>query len=87
MSAVLINLKPFLSGLELNEKARPPEQRRPVPTLTELAAIVGMHRTPFYRIANNRIAKLDLDTLAGIIAELRRRGFEVEISDMLVYRD
>jgi DNA-binding Xre family transcriptional regulator len=84
---VLINLKPFLSSLELEEKAQQPDQRRAVPTLTELAEIVGMHRTPFYRIANNRVSKLDLDTLAGIIAELRRRGFDVDISDMLVYRD
>ena len=58
-----------------------------MPTLTELAEVVGMHRTPFYRIGNNQVSKLDLDTLAAIIAELRRRGFATDIVDMLVYRE
>lgn len=84
---VLINLKPYLSQLELEENTRSPEQRRAVPSLADLSDAVDLHRISFYRIANNQINRLDLDVLAGIIAELRRRGFAADIVDMLVYRE
>ncbi|RMG89292.1 MAG: hypothetical protein D6706_21655 [Chloroflexi bacterium] len=84
---VLVNLKPYLAHLELEERAKPEEQRRPIPTLAELAEVVKLHRLSFYRIANNQISKLDLDVLAGIIAELRRRGFDTDVGDVLVYRE
>jgi DNA-binding Xre family transcriptional regulator len=84
---VLVNLKSYLTDLERDENIKSQEQRREIPTLAELADIVGMHRISFYRIANNQVKKLDLKTADKIISEMRRRGFSMQISDLLVYRD
>lgn len=82
---VLVNLKSYLADLERDEIAKPEGKRRKVPTLAELAEAVGMHRISFYRIANNQVGKLDLEIADSIITELRRRGFPMELNDLLVY--
>ncbi len=84
---VLINLKPYLAHLERDEKAKPESQRLTIPTLAELADIVGMHRISFLRIANGQIKKLDLKTVDKVITEMRRRGFSMDITDFLVYQE
>lgn len=82
---VLVNLKSYLADLERNETARPEKERRQIPTLAELADVVGMHRISFYRIANNQIGKLDLEIADKVIAEMQRRGFPMQINDFLIY--
>lgn len=82
---VLVNLKSYLADLERDELAKPKEQRREIPTLADLADTVGMHRISFYRIANNQVGKLDLGIANQVIEEMRRRGFPMEVDDLLVY--
>lgn len=82
---VRVNLKSYLADLERDENIKPVSDRRPIPTLAELAGIVGMHRISFLRIVNNQVGKLDLETADKVISEMRRREFPMELTDLLVY--
>ena len=71
--------------MQLNgiEAAKLPSQRRDVPSLTELAKITGIHRVTLTNLANNRIKLVKLATLSAVLNELRRRGFDCTITDLL----
>ena len=83
---IFIILKAYLERLEAFERSKPISQRRPVPTMSELAAAIKVHPVTLSNIANNQIRHLNLRTAAAIIDEMRRRGFLMEISDLLAYR-
>jgi DNA-binding Xre family transcriptional regulator len=79
MAKMIIKLRTFLATLE--------DEGHPVPTLTELAKEVGVSRPQMYRIASGKVDNLSLATLAGIISTMRRRGFKMDIGDLLEYRE
>jgi hypothetical protein len=81
-----ITLKNYLESLETFERSKPKEQRRGVPSLRELARDVGIHEVTMNNIANNNIRQLNLDTGAHIISALRRRGFNMDVTDFIAYR-
>ena len=81
-----ITLKSYLDRLEALERSRPASQRRDVPSIGELAKELGIHRVTLSNIANGNIRQLDLETGGRIITALRRRGFEMDVSDMIAYR-
>lgn len=83
--AVLFVLGEYLERLESIERQRPEEKRRAVPTHAELAALAGIGPTPFSRIVRNRTASLRRDLLGMIIYELRGRGFDTSLNDLLIY--
>lgn len=80
-----INLKTYLSNLEAVESTKPKGERRHVPSITELAESIGMHQTSLSRLANNKINQLALGTGDKIITEMRRRGFAMQETDLIVY--
>jgi DNA-binding Xre family transcriptional regulator len=82
-----INLEAYLSQLKAIEKMKPEDQRRKVPTLSELADCLGMHKTSIIRLSNNKVKQLSLETGDKIIAEMRRRGFPMEVGDLIVYHE
>jgi DNA-binding Xre family transcriptional regulator len=83
-----INLNTYLSQLKAIENSKPAGAKRlKVPNITELAEAIGLHQTSLSRIANNRISHLNLEVGNKIIDELRRRGFEMRVTDLLVYRE
>lgn len=82
---VLFVLGEYLDRLKALEQQRAEGDRRDVPSHSELAALVGMDPVPFSRLVNNRTASIKRDTLGVIIQELRRRGFAVELADLLQY--
>lgn len=84
---IYIDLKAYLNNLVVTERLRPESKRREVPSLAELAKVVGMHRISFLRIANNQVSKLDLEKAGAIIKEMRRRGFPMEVGDLLKFQD
>src|SRR5689334_23363675 len=84
--AMYITLKTYLERLETFERSRPKDQRRHIPSLRELAKDVGIHEVTLNNIANNNIRQLNLDTGAQIITAMRRRGFDIDVSDLLAYR-
>jgi len=81
-----ITLKAYLENVETFERSRPEGQRRHVPSLRELARDVGIHEVTLNNIANNNIQQLNLGTGAKIITALRRRGFKMDVGDMIAYR-
>ena len=85
--SMYINLNTYLSHLKAIESRKAKEVRKKVPSLSELASSIGMHQTSLSRLANNKVNQLTLDTGGKIIAEMRRRGFPMQITDLIDYRD
>ncbi len=82
-----INLKSYLSTLEAIESTKPESQKKHIPSLSELADSLGMHKTSIIRLANNKVSQLSLETGDRIITEMRQRGFPMEIGNLLVYQE
>jgi len=80
---IRVALKEYLTQLNGIEAAKLPSQRRHVPSLTELANIMGRHRVTLTNLANNKIKLVNLATLSALLNEWRRRGFESTIADLL----
>jgi hypothetical protein len=82
-----IILETYLSNLKAIESTKPADKRNHVPSLSELAGSIGMHQTSLSRIANNKVGQLSLETGSKIIAEMRRRGFQMGVTDLVAYRE
>lgn len=81
---LMVTLQQYLSRLEMLEAARPDgSERRKVPSLPELAEAAGISRQAMYNIASHEVRRVNLDILGSVLGELRLRGFEVSISDLL----
>lgn len=80
-----ISLRSYLESLKAIESAKPEGKRKHVPSVSELAKGVGMHDVSLSRIANNKVSQLALDTGDKIITEMRRRGFQMQVQDLLTY--
>ena len=80
---VVVTIKEHLARLEAQETKKPPNKRRTVPSMAELAAAAGITRQGMYQIAGNRVRKLDLDTLSAVLNMLRYNEFPAEVSDLL----
>lgn len=81
-----INFESYLSNLKAIESSKPGPQRRKVPSITELAKSIGMHQTTMSRLINNQVSQLSLETGDRIITEMRRRGFPMQVTDLVTYR-
>ena len=81
-----IVLKSYLDGLEASERSKPETQRRKVPTIGDLATELGIHRVTLSNIVNGNIAQLNLELGGRIITAMRRRGFKMTETDLIVYR-
>jgi DNA-binding Xre family transcriptional regulator len=81
-----VTLKDCLRRLELIELGKPAHERRPVPNVTELADAAGVSRNAMSNLVNNNRQRIDLSILEGVVQELRRRGFEVDVADLFAIR-
>lgn len=84
---VIVTLNSYLDRLSEIESTKPKDDRRSVPSVSELAKVAGIGRSGLTRIANNQISSLNRKVLGSVITELRRRGFDTQVSDILVYVD
>lgn len=75
----------YLKALESEERAKPLEQRRRVPTIEDLAPAVGLHHVTLRNVANSNIKKLDLDTAGKLITLMRKLGFDTVETDIIRY--
>jgi DNA-binding Xre family transcriptional regulator len=82
---LFINLDAYLSQLKAVESTKPKGERRHIPSLSELAESIGMHQTSLSRLANNKVEQLNLETGDKIITEMRRRGFQMTVEDLIAY--
>lgn len=75
----------YLEGLKSQERQKPPNDRREVPTLAELARVVDLHEVTFTNTANGKIKLLNLEVTRKALDELWRRGFNPQLTDFLKY--
>ena len=83
--ALFVSLGSYLKKLKAIERTMPPDQRLKVPSLTELASSVNSNRTTMSRLARGDMVTLNLALAGAIIREMRRRGFHMEITDLIDY--
>lgn len=81
-----IRLKSYLDELAAAEEAKPEAQRRQVPTMKEIAEAVDYNPVSMSRLATGKIRSLNLELASKIIDEVRRWGFPMETTDLVVYR-
>ena len=78
---VRVAIDPLLARLK-SEVLSTPQDTRAVPNKTELASALGIGRATLHNLINGTTQHVDLNTMAGILNELRARGFEVEVKDL-----
>jgi hypothetical protein len=84
---IFIKLPVYLAELRQVEGRKPRSQRRPIPTMKQLALAAGIHPVTLSRLVRGRILALNLEIGAAIIAEMRQRGFDMQLCDLLGYAD
>lgn len=82
-----ITLKAYFAQLEADELRKPAHQRRPVPSIPEMAEAIGISRVHLHRLFTGKAQNVNIKTAGKIIGEMRRRGFNMEITDLFVYRE
>lgn len=80
-----IRLKAYLSELAAAEEQKPRQLRRPVPTMKELAEAVDYDPQTMSRLATGKIKSLNFELGAKIIDEMRGRGFQMQVTDLIAY--
>lgn len=84
---MIVKLKHYLETLEHYEKFRPEGERREVPTLTALADELPITRSQLQRIVGGEARGIQFDVADSIIKALRRRGFPMDVSDLLEFHE
>lgn len=82
---VHIILKQYLERIKQEENAKPPHERRRVPSIAELARAIGIDPVNLSRLANNRVNDLRLTTASKIIRTMRDFGFPMQVDDLIEF--
>lgn len=62
------------------------EKGAKTPSVSALARDIGMHQVTLSRLANNQVKQLNLNTANKIIMAMRKRGFKMELSDLIKFK-
>ena len=79
---IQLTIDAFLTRLEAEKKANPSD-KRDVPSIPELAKAAGVSRGAMYNLVTGRVKHVNIELLTAVANELRRRGFEVQVDDLL----
>lgn len=79
MPKMVIKLKSYLAGLTV--------EGHEAPSITALAKEIGLSRVQLQRIAGNKVESVRLDVLSNIIHVMRQRGFSMQTTDLIDYRE
>ena len=82
---LFIKLGSYLQEIRAKEYQRPILERRKIPTYSELARIAGVSHSTVARIGRGDIELLNLPVCHSIISEMRRRGFDMQMTDIVDY--
>jgi hypothetical protein len=88
---LFVTFSSYLDKIRSEQGQLPPDQRKPVPTIRELAHAINtkneskIHEMTLYNIVNNNIQLLNLQTARMMMDEMHNRGFNINISDFLKY--
>lgn len=83
--SVLVILNEYLDTLRKQEKEKPVNLRRFVPTIDDMADTSNFSRTAFYDFANNKPRGINREMADTAIKVLRSCGFAVDVSDIIKY--
>ena len=78
-----VTLKEHLAKLEVEESTKPTEERRPVPSMAFLARRAGIAPNTMSRWATNKTEATTHKIVDAVIRELRGRGFNTDLCDLL----
>ncbi len=78
-----VQLGTYLKRLRSIESRKPPNSRRNVPTVTELADAIGVHPNRLFRLIHGHTRSLNFDMAADILSEMWKRGFDTGMIDIL----
>ncbi len=81
--ALFIKFGWYLRQLEADEYMKPVDQQRTIPSLAELARVTGFASSSIARMARGDIAYLNLELCYAVLTEMRRRGFDIQITDII----
>lgn len=84
---MIITLNSYLARLKDEERFKPKEERRKVPTISDLAEVAKVSRVQMQRIVGGDVQSLKLVQGSRIIRFMRKAGFSMDVSDLLEYRD
>lgn len=80
-----VTLSSYLRGLRAEESRKSEEERLNVPTMKTLAQVAGIKPSSLSSIVNGHTRSFNFDACASIITEMRRRGFNTEITDIFKF--
>jgi len=86
-----ITFNPYLDRLRSEEGQKPPQDRRNVPTIRELARSirerhgVTLHEVTLNNIINGNGPLLNKETVRMLLDEMWHLGFKPELSDFIKY--
>lgn len=78
-----IVFRDYIARLEQSERAKPPGERRYVPTMGEVAEAIGVNPVTLSKLMSGKIHALNLETGGKIIRTMRQYGFEMVESDLV----
>lgn len=81
--SVKVILAEYRKALKEQEKAKPVDCRKHVPTTEELAEYLGMTRPGYMKFARDHTRHIDKVKIDLAIKLFRKRGFETQLTDVL----
>ena len=82
---MFVSFGPYLKKLDAIERAKPESERRSIPSLRELADATNSNRSTLSRLYRGDIVTFNIRLAGAIIREMRRRGFDMQITDLIDY--
>ena len=83
---VTVVIREYLNKLQEQENQKPASERRSIPTVREMAAAADLSKTGFINFTQNRTNSIRRHVVDSIITQLRERGFDTDINDLVVYQ-
>jgi len=81
---VTVTIKRYLASLEEAERLKPPKERN-FQNLTTIANEANIHYTVISRFANNRMGRIDVQTLDKILTAFHKLGHKTGVGDLLEF--
>ncbi len=85
--ALEVTLYKYYARLVANEYEKPPHERRAIPTYVELSKEIGVSKMTMSRLFSDSssVKRLNLDIVDRLMKAMKRRGFEMDVNDVIVY--
>lgn len=82
---VKVILADYRKKLQKQEKAKPVDQRKHVPSTEELAEYLNMSRPGYMKFARDHTRNIDKVKVSLAIELFRKRGFDTQLTDVLEF--